>query len=92
MVQRRTRKRFGNELENIRIMTVSGARHHLEAQSFFSAPLSLVRVISLALYDWEHLECLQERPAEAKPYAPDWAIAERLLSRIEEFEHSVVSL
>jgi len=52
-------------------------------------PLSLVRAYLPALYDWEHLNALQRDPAEANPMRLTGAIAEQLLSRIEELEHSV---
>ena len=76
--------------DQIWIRSIQGARHHLEAQSFFYRPHSpLSELISLALYDWEHLNALQRDPAEANPMRLTGAIAERLLSRIEELEHSV---
>jgi len=52
--------------DQIWIRSIQGARHHLEAQSFFYRPHSpLSELISLALYDWEHLNALQRDPAEA---------------------------
>ena len=71
------------------IRSIQAARHHLEAQLYRDPALS--QLISIALYQWEGINTSHRSPEEVDPMHLAGAIAERLLSQIEELER-IVSL
>jgi len=71
------------------IRSIQAGRHHIEEQLYRDPALS--QLITIALYNWEGVNTSHRSPEEVDPMHLTGAIAERLLSRIEELER-IVSL
>ena len=71
------------------IRSLQAGRHHLDAQLYCDPALS--QLITIALYNWEGVNTSHRSPEEVDPMHLTGAIAERLLSRIEDLERIVSS-